>query len=50
MAELFKSKTPEEEEMCKTALDKSNEIEAAYNKEDEEMMIRLIRIRQSLWT
>jgi hypothetical protein len=25
-------------------------IEAAYEKEDEQMMIRLIRIRQSLWT
>jgi hypothetical protein len=25
-------------------------IEAAYEKEDEEMMIRLIKIRQSLWT
>ena len=43
-------KTPEEEEMCKTALDKSREIEEAYNKEDEEMMVRLIKIRESLWT
>jgi hypothetical protein len=25
-------------------------IEAAYEKEDEQMMIRLIKIRQSLWT
>ena len=25
-------------------------IEAAYTKEDEEMMIRLIKIRESLWT
>jgi hypothetical protein len=25
-------------------------IEAAYDKEDEEMMIRLIKARQSLWT
>jgi hypothetical protein len=25
-------------------------IEAAYEKEDEQMMIRLIRIRESLWT
>jgi hypothetical protein len=43
-------KTPEEAEMCNTALDKSREIEAAYNKEDEEMMIRLIKVRESLWT
>jgi len=46
----MEDKTPEEAEMCRTALDKSNEIEAAYNKEDEEMMIRLIKIRESLWT
>jgi aspartate/tyrosine/aromatic aminotransferase len=36
--------------MCKTALDKSRELEAKYEQEDEEMMIRLIKIRQSLWT
>jgi len=46
----MEDKTPEEAEMCRTALDKSQEIEAAYNKEDEEMMIRLIKIRESLWT
>jgi hypothetical protein len=43
-------KTPEEAEMCKTALDKSQELELQYAKEDEEMMIRLIKIRESLWT
>lgn len=32
------------------ALDKSHEIEEAYEKEDEEMMIRLIKVRRSLWT
>jgi hypothetical protein len=46
----MEDKTPEEAEMSRTALDKSQEIESAYNKEDEEMMIRLIKIRQSLWT
>ena len=46
----MEDKSPEEAEMCKTALDKTREIEEAYNKEDEEMMIRLIKIRQSLWT
>jgi len=44
------SKDPED----KKASDKShkllNKIEKAYEKEDEEMMIRLIKIRQSLWT
>jgi hypothetical protein len=29
---------------------KMNEMEAAYETEDEAMMIRLIKIRQSLWT
>ena len=46
----MEDKSPEEAEMCKTALDKSHELEAQYEQEDEEMMIRLIKIRQSLWT
>jgi hypothetical protein len=46
----FDDKTPEEAEMSRTALDKSHEIEAAYNAEDEEMMIRLIKVRDGLWT
>jgi hypothetical protein len=46
----LEDKTPEEADMSRIALDKSHEIEAAYDKEDEEMMIRLIRVRQSLWT
>ena len=46
----LEDKTPEEAEQCKIALDKTREIEESYEKEDEEMMIRLIKIRQSLWT
>jgi hypothetical protein len=46
----FEDKTPEEEEMSRAALNKSNEIEEAYNTEDEEMMIRLVKVRRSLWT
>lgn len=46
----MEDRTPEEAEMAKIALDKTQEIEEAYNKEDEEMMIRLIKIRESLWT
>lgn len=46
----LEDKTEAEAEQCKTALDRSNEIEAAYEAEDEAMMIRLIRIRDSLWT
>jgi hypothetical protein len=36
--------------MSKTALEKSQAMEDAYEKEDTEMMIRLIKIRDSLWT
>jgi hypothetical protein len=44
-------KVPKElKEFGDQALKKSHEIEEAYEKEDEEMMIRLIKIRNSLWT
>jgi len=43
-------KTPELAEMSKTAMDKLHKIEEEYEAEDEAMMIRLIKIRQSLWT
>jgi hypothetical protein len=46
----LEDKSEDEATQCKTALDKSNEIEKAYNDEDEAMMIRLIKIRDSLWT
>ena len=46
----MQSKTPETEDMGKRALKLCTEIEEAYDKEDEEMMIRLIKIRDSLWT
>lgn len=38
------------ERASKLALKELRKIEAAYEKEDEQMMIRLIKIRQSLWT
>jgi hypothetical protein len=43
-------KTSEMKEMSRKALDKTREIEDAYEAEDEEMLIRLVRIRKSLWT
>ena len=46
----FEDRTPEEAEMSKIALDRTYEIEQAQEQEDEEMMIRLIKIRNSLWT
>ena len=36
--------------MADQALKKLRKIEEAYEKEDEAMMVRLIKIRQSLWT
>ena len=43
-------KSPELKKMSNVAMKKLRKIEAAYEKEDEAMMIRLIKIRQSLWT
>jgi hypothetical protein len=43
-------KTPEMQAKATIAHEKLREIEAAYEAEDEDMMIRLIKIRQSLWT
>lgn len=44
------NETPEERVEVMQMLDKTHEIEKQYNDQDEEMMIRLIKIRQSLWT
>jgi hypothetical protein len=46
----LEDKTEAEAEQCRTALDLSNQIEKVYDDEDEAMMIRLIRVRDSLWT
>jgi hypothetical protein len=46
----MEDKTPEEAEQCHTALNRSREIEEAQEREDEEMMIRLIKVRHALWT
>jgi hypothetical protein len=43
-------KSPELKKMGDKALKLSQKIEAAYEKEDTEMMIRLIKARDSLWT
>ena len=46
----FVDKTPAEKKESTKALNLSRKIEAAYEKEDEAMMIRLIKVRNSLWT
>jgi len=47
---FWDDKTPEEQAETRKALDMSNELEVKYDKEDEEMLIRLIKVRKSLWT
>jgi hypothetical protein len=44
------SKDPEDRKASNKAHKLLTKIEKAYEKEDEEMMIRLIKIRESLWT
>lgn len=46
----MEDKTSQEAKQCREALDKSQALELQYEQEDEAMMIRLIKIRQSLWT
>ena len=43
-------KTPELQKMSKAAMKKLHKMEADYEKEDEAMMIRLIKVRHGLWT
>lgn len=43
-------KTPELRKMSDKAMKKLRKIEADYEKEDEAMMIRLIKVRGALWT
>jgi len=47
---LCSEKTPEEQAHVSKMLDDCRKLEQAYEKEDEDMMIRLIKIRQNLWT
>lgn len=44
------NKTPELKKMSKIAMKKLHKMEADYEKEDEQMMIRLIKVRHGLWT
>jgi hypothetical protein len=46
----LESNTAEEEQETRAALDLCHEIEDDYHAEDEQMLIRLIKIRRSLWT
>ena len=50
MFSSLNSKDPEDRKASDKAHKLLSKIEKAYEKEDEEMMIRLIKIRESLWT
>jgi hypothetical protein len=47
---MKESANPETRALGDAALMKTHEIEQAYEAEDEEMMIRLIKVRHGLWT
>ena len=47
---MKESANPETRALGVAALDKTHEIEQAYEAEDEAMMIRLIKVRHGLWT
>lgn len=47
---MFGKKTPEEDAAWKLLHDECSRIEKMYEDEDENNLIRLIKIRQSLWT
>jgi hypothetical protein len=47
---MKESKNPETRALGDAALTKTHEIEKAYDDEDTEMMVRLIKVRHGLWT
>ena len=46
----FEERTPEDAEKTRKVLDQCHALEEQYEQEDEEMLIRLIKLRRSLWT
>jgi hypothetical protein len=51
MKELFgNDRTEEDQKMSMELIDRAKEIEEAYDREDEEMLIRLVKLRKHLWT
>ena len=47
---MLNDRTDEEREESRVAMDLSSKIEREYDEEDEAMMIRLIKVRDALWT
>jgi hypothetical protein len=51
MRELFSNdRDPDDRKLSMEMINHSNEIEKAYDDEDEAMLIRLVKLRKSLWT
>ena len=51
MKELFSNdQTNEDRKISMELIDRSREIEEAYDREDEEMLIRVVKLRKHLWT
>jgi len=48
--DLWSDTKPEDEARVKEMLAKTQEIETQYNNQDEENLIRLIKIRHQMWT
>lgn len=46
----FEDDTPQDREKTRELLDECHRLEGLYEKEDEEMLIRLVKIRKHLWT
>ena len=46
----FEDRTPEEDSETRTSLNALHILEEQYEKEDEDMLIRLIKIRRGMWT
>jgi hypothetical protein len=46
----YDDETEEERKECRRAMEVSHQMEEAYDAEDEQMLIRLIKIRKALWT
>jgi hypothetical protein len=44
------NRSEEDQQKDKMAIERLHEIEEAYAREEEEMLIRLIKIRRYLWT
>ena len=47
---MSENETEDEKQQSRKMIDLMNKIEEDYYKEDEEMLIKLIRLRRSLWT